>query len=311
MKISNEFSVGIFAVLAMTLFFVGFKYLKGVDFFSSTKKYYAEYSNIDGLKKSNPVIINGYSVGRVSDINFIPIGNTSRIVVQMDIDGDILLGDSAKAILVNQDVLGSKAIRLDIGKINDNVRPEGDTLISQIDKSITDQLLDNVSPVATDIGSTIRKINTLLDNLNSQKGKIDTVLINSMNLTKNADLNIALTLQKVDEMVASINTLSKKFIETNESVKPTIKNLEEVTEELSKVEFKQLSDSVLALTSELKKITEELQNGEGTAGLLLKDEALYLDIDQTVRDLDSLIVDLNRNPKRYINFSVFGGKNKD
>ncbi len=310
MKFSNEFSVGLFALLALAMFFLGFKYLKGVDFFSSTKKYYALYSNIDGLNKSNPVIINGVSVGRVSDIEFIDDKERTMVVVQMDIEGDISLGDSARAILINQDVLGSKAIRLDLGRVNDNVRKDGDTLISIIDRSITDQLLDNVTPVTNDLSTVIGNINELVENINSEKGKVDTTILEVIATIRDLRSDLNTTFEKVDSAVGSINRLSDGLVMTNDNLQPTIKNVEELTAQLKNIDYEKTINSIDSLSAELKVIASAINKGEGTAGMLVNDSSLYLDLNQTIRDLDSLIVDLNRNPKKYINFSVFGGKDK-
>ena len=65
MKISNETKVGALTVLAVTLLFVGFNYLKGRDVFRTTKKIYAEFTDLGSLEKSNEVKINGLPVGVV------------------------------------------------------------------------------------------------------------------------------------------------------------------------------------------------------------------------------------------------------
>ena len=68
---SREFKVGLIALIAGVLLYYGFNFLKGNDFFSPTNKYYVLYDNVDGLNKSNPVIINGLAVGRVSKIQLL------------------------------------------------------------------------------------------------------------------------------------------------------------------------------------------------------------------------------------------------
>ena len=111
MQISKEFKIGLFSILTIALLYIGFNFLKGIDFFSRTNHYYAMYHNIDGLQVSNSVIINGLVVGRVSSVSFLQ-NNENQILVELDINGDIVLDDSTKAFLISEGFLGGKAIEL-------------------------------------------------------------------------------------------------------------------------------------------------------------------------------------------------------
>jgi phospholipid/cholesterol/gamma-HCH transport system substrate-binding protein len=122
MKISKEVKVGLFMVVSLVLLYVGFNYLKGIDFFSATKKYYAVYTNVDKLMPSNQVYINGYAVGRVSRIQYQQ--QINKVLVEMEISSDIVLGDSTVALL-NGDILGTKFIQLDVGSIANPLKTKG------------------------------------------------------------------------------------------------------------------------------------------------------------------------------------------
>ena len=74
MKLSKEFKVGIFAIGTISMFYLGFNFLKGVEFFSRTNRYYVVYSDVGGLSKSNPVEISGFNVGRVAKISLSKAG---------------------------------------------------------------------------------------------------------------------------------------------------------------------------------------------------------------------------------------------
>src|SRR5690606_38669313 len=105
--------VGLFMVVAITLLYSGFNFLKGIDFFSSSNKYYAIYQNVDKLTESNQVFLNGYAVGRVSKIQIQQ--EKDRVLVELDIESDIVLTDSSVAIL-NGELLGGRFIQLDVGR---------------------------------------------------------------------------------------------------------------------------------------------------------------------------------------------------
>src|SRR3989337_3208196 len=112
MKLSKEFKVGLFMVITISLLYFGFNFLKGIDFFARTKKYYAVYSNVDKLTESNQIYLNGYAVGRVSDIQIQQ--RLNRVLVELDIDSDIVLTDSSVALL-NGELLGGRFIHLMVG----------------------------------------------------------------------------------------------------------------------------------------------------------------------------------------------------
>ena len=169
---SKEFKVGLIALVSGVMLYYGFNFLKGIDFFSPTNKYFAIYDNVDGLVEGNPVIINGYSVGRVTDISLMK--NQDRILVKFDINENIQLNDSSVALLTSTDFLGTKGIVLTIGS-SQNVIEAGDTLISYRDRGL-EEILENATPVANNLNVTITRVNEILVGLKGSGEKINTTL---------------------------------------------------------------------------------------------------------------------------------------
>src|SRR5688500_16106645 len=128
MKFSKEVKVGLFMITAIVLLYFGFNFLKGSDFFSSDKKYYAIYQNVDKLTESNQIFLNGYAVGRVSDI--IIQQSKDRVLVELSIDSDIVVNRASTAVL-NGDLLGGRFIQLVVGESGERLEPE-DTLRSEV-----------------------------------------------------------------------------------------------------------------------------------------------------------------------------------
>ena len=131
MKISKEFRVGLLAVISITILYLGFNFLKGIDFFSPNNTYYAVYDNIDGLNISNPVMINGFAVGRVSDIEILQ-ARGNQLLVSLDVKDDQILGSGTRAV-IKSDLLGTKAVHLDSIQVGSPLK-DGDTLMSKLDK---------------------------------------------------------------------------------------------------------------------------------------------------------------------------------
>ena len=84
----------------------------------------------------------------------------------------------------------------------------------------------------------------------------------------------------------------------------------ELSSKLNEVEYQQIVASLEASLKNIEELTAALNNGEGTAGLLLKDSALYLRLNETCESANALLEDLKENPKRYVHFSIFGNKQK-
>jgi len=160
-KISKEFKIGLFGIICIALLYLGFNYLKGKDFFTNSNKYYAIYENIDGLTISNSIYINGLAVGRVSDITFLQT-EENLILVEVDIQKNIVLDESTVAVLISEGFLGGKAIKLEIPEDIKNPLKSGDTLKSTLDVGILESITQRTLPVADDLGTTIKRVNSIL-----------------------------------------------------------------------------------------------------------------------------------------------------
>src|SRR5690606_39628379 len=188
MKLSKEFKVGLFMVVALVLLYFGFNFLKGIDVLSSSRKYYAVYNNVDKLTNSNQIFLNGFSVGRVGDIQIMQ-ENGNRVLVTLEIDSEIKLTDSTTAILTG-DFLGNKSILLQ-NVTGSRILEPGDTLRSNLDRGITDILAESAVPVADNLQVTLRKFNVLVEKLTRNTEQLDTIF--SRLATTPYHLNRALT----------------------------------------------------------------------------------------------------------------------
>ena len=284
-------------VLTITILYVGFNYLKGIDFFSTTDKYYAIYENVDGLNTSNPVYINGFVVGRVSDIKLLQ-KESRNILVEIDIDGEIILGDSATATL-NSDFLGNKSILLYPGNIQQPIEA-GDTLIARLDRGLTDILAESAQPVANNLEATIKKINGLLDQLSGSGGKVDSILNNLSEVT--ADLKPAIkdTKSKLDTLLVNYNSLGKNLNNKLDQLEPTFKNMKVITDSLKTLELNNTIDEANKTLKELRKALDFFTKNEGTLNKLVTDDSLYVNLNRAVLNLDTLINHFDSAPKDFL-----------
>jgi phospholipid/cholesterol/gamma-HCH transport system substrate-binding protein len=308
-QISKEFKIGLFSILTIALLYMGFNFLKGIDFFSRTNHYYALYENIDGLQVSNSVVINGLVVGRVSDITFLQ-DNENQILVELDINGDIVLGDSTKAFLISEGFLGGKAIELRLPEKINNPLEDGDTLKSEVAMGLIESLTEQTLPVADDAGALIRKTNSMLDSL-----MITEQLVRRTIKTMNSTLESTHKLIEgnrvsISNSMSNIENLTLQLNKSAKSLNHVLAKTDIFMDSLNQLELSVIIDNLSATSKNLNAVLLGMQEGEGSLGKLLKDDSLYNNLTKTAEDLDKLFVDLRENPKRYVHFSVFGKKDK-
>jgi phospholipid/cholesterol/gamma-HCH transport system substrate-binding protein len=308
-KISKEFKVGLLAVVTMTMLYFGFNFLKGVDLFQRTATYYALYNNIDGLTVSNPVIINGFSVGRVGDIEILQ-NKENLVLVELGINSDIQLGKGTVALLINTDFLGSKAIELILAETTSGIHIDGDTLKSSMDEGLAEILKQNAGPVADNIGTTISRINSILESFQGNSEKINNTLSNIELMSGNLNNNLPVMENKLFTLLDNFNKNSAELSELLLSLKPVFANIGQLTDSLKTLELAQTLEKTQLMLDNLNANLVSLKEGEGTMGKLMTNDSLYIYLSNTARDLDRLFVDLQANPGRYVQVSVFGKKDK-
>ena len=303
---SKEIKVGLIGVIGLVLFYLGSNFLKGIDFFSPINRYYALYENVDGLIVANPVIVNGYSVGRVSEIKILQEKN-NKILVSMDIDKDLIIGRSSKATLSSNDFLGSKAIVLSIGDINSPIS-EGDTIMSEIAGGLS-ELLEKATPITDNLGVTISRLNDILASLRGSGDMITTTLDNLNNVLTNTNNLIDSNEETITSTLENLNNLTDDLSDKLNDIDPIIKGANDMISNLSSVDFENTFNQIDILLSSANGIFDDIESGEGgTLSLLLSDDSLYNNLNKTAFDLDKLLQHINENPKHF--FAPLGKSRK-
>ena len=306
MKVTKEVKVGLLALVAGAVLYIGFNFLKGVEFFSPVKRYYVIYNNIDGLSSSNPVVMNGLNVGRVNSIQLLTHRNY-KILVGIDVDDELELGDSTLAILANSDLLGGKEILLKLGK-NTKIKNNGDTLVGITDKNLTQALAERAMPILSNLDSTVHKINKVFgDELGHSLQK---TLINFEVASNDLRLTVSVNKKNVNTITSNLADLSASLKETQAALQPLMAHMNQFADSLNDLELKKVVNNANAAMKNLNQISAKINSGEGTMGALINDRAAYDNMNKSMKDLDALLVDFKARPKRYVNFSVFGGKEK-
>ena len=316
MKISNEAKVGVISIVAIMLLILGFNFLKGKKLFSKDTLLTANYTNVQGLQNSNPIIINGLQVGAVNNIT--TDKNMRNIVVGINITKDINIPTNSVAV-IKTNPLGTPSIEILLGDASTYLQNK-DTISSKPTSALLADLMGKVDPVLNTVKKTLGTADSLLNNLNSvitpqSKGDIAATL-NSINkvtaamVTSTAALNNLLNAQ-TGALAKSLNNVSDitgNFARNNEKINSIVTKFDKTATTVSSLNLQKTLDTLDATISNLKSLMASFQNPNGSFGKLMNDPTLYKNLASTGNKLNLLLDDVRVNPKRYINISLFGKK---
>ena len=307
---SNELKVGFLALLAFLILYFGFNFLKGNDVFSSSRIYYVEYENVDGLMVSNQVMVNGIEVGKVKKVEIQPT-KANKILVTLRFSQDIVIPDKTVAVLSDGALLGGKIIRLRLeGKGN---LAEESFLKGETEVGVTALLKERAIPVIANADSLLVSFRQISNKFDHTGTYLNTLLKTSNETVSNINgsVNGIVTDNRANiaQISANMKTLSTDLMETEKQLRPLLTKFNTVADSLNALKIGKTLKEVDATVLSLKKIVQGLERGEGTAGKLIKNDSLYLGLNKTLIDLDKLLLDFRLQPKRYIGISVFGKKN--
>ncbi|MCB9261266.1 MAG: MCE family protein [Flavobacteriales bacterium] len=298
MKVSNETKVGIIAAAAITILILGYNFLKGDNVFSKSNTYYGVYTEVDGLFRSNPVILRGYKVGHVNAVTM--DHNTLKLIVEVKIPQSIKLPKNSYLKITNSDLLGSKAVEIIMGDTN-VFAISGDTLLSKKDAGMAQALTNVLSPLSEKVDNLLNNIDTAVSGVSLQKTLADlsSTLKSFKSAADNLDGLMIGKSEKLNTILGNLATMSADLKSSTPKINDVVAGLEGVVKELSKINAEELSGQLTETITEVKKTLTAVQEGQGTLGKLAKDDELWTNLNTSVNDLDSLVKDMIAYPRRY------------
>ncbi|MDX1315096.1 MAG: MlaD family protein [Eudoraea sp.] len=295
-SLSKEFKVGLFAIATVAMFYMGFNYLKGIEFFSRSNRYYVVYQDVGGLTKSNPVKISGFTVGRVAEIRLLQ-RESNNVLVGLDIDRNIILGDSAIARL-DASLMGEVSIVVSVGNIDKPLDPL-DTLYAMVNPEITELLVESTQPITDNLPATIANLNNVLRDLEGVGEKTKDALESFTRTSNTLNQTIYSNKAKLSESVEQINQMAKKMNQIAGDLKPLIAKFNTTADSLNNLELKATFNKMDNLLDELTKTTAAFNNKQSSLGKLMNEDSLYQSLNKTLLDLDTLLLNINNNPKHF------------
>jgi phospholipid/cholesterol/gamma-HCH transport system substrate-binding protein len=319
MTVSNETKVGALTAIAITLLILSFNFLKGKTLLKTGNYIYAKYTDTKGIKISNPVYVKGFQVGAVADVeNADP--NLESIIVSIKLTDSYNIPANSVAV-INENPLGTPSIEIKLGD-NKAFLQQGDTLLTAESKGILSGVMDKLGPVTKQLEKTISTLDTVLRNLNTvfdpqTKNNLQSVIANVNKTTESLVVSSASLQQMLNQQTGSIaqsmnnvNKFTKNLSDNNEKVSQTLTNVTKTSENFAKADLAGSVDQLKAAIGNLNKLVEKANSTDGSLGKLINDKTLYNNLNNTIKSANILVDDLRVHPKRYVNISVFGKKDK-
>ena len=302
----REIKVGLFAVAVLLIGWGVIRYLKGTDVFSNYNIYYAYYDNVGGLQPASSVMIHGVKVGSVLDVVLDEDPNKG-VELTLSVEKRYAIPVDSKAKIFSDGLMGGKAVEIVYGAATEMIPDEG-TIQAEVSvdlmamaSSEMEGIIAKVTLIMDEVAQTLESVNNLMatntDNITSIVKNVDGVT---------GSVNDMLSKEKthLEEAMASLSRFSKSLGDNAEQVDSIIDNMNTFSIKLAEAD---IISEIEATVAQLNKVLESVNNSDGSVGKLLDDAELYDNLAQASNNLSTLLADLQANPHRYINISVFGG----
>lgn len=312
MKFSSEVKIGIIITIAIAVTIWGLNFLKGRNILKGVNTFYAVFDEIGGLEKNSKIFIKGYEVGQVSEIYFAENGSRDLIVL-LGIEKAYDIPLNTEAVLFDADLMGTKAIKLSLSG-SDQLHQAGDTVRCSIQYGLTARLEQQLLPVKNKAENLIVTVDSLISSLNYVFDRNTSAMlqasIHNLEASTGGIQSMLSDDGKLTGMVANMEAITHNLKNHNEQLAAAMSNIESITDSIAHSELKSTISNTNKTLAETHLLLEKINQGEGTIGMLVNNDSLYQNLTSLSEELDLLMKDLQENPKKYINVSVFGKSDK-
>ena len=295
MRYTKELVIGVTAIATIICFVWGFNFLKGKNVFTTKRDYYAFYEHVHGLQVGQPVTINGFKIGQVTEINF-SASTLGSLLVGFHISEPIDFSKDTKVEIYDMDIMGAKGLQLKPGILKMFASP-GDTLTGDIQISLTEQVTKQFVPIKDGT----ERLMTVLDST------LKSITI----LTEKISLLIDANHESITSASGNIDTLSQTLNAQRKHFEHIVYNIKSFSKVLAESDIDQTILQVDETMNNIDIVLKDINSGRGSLGKFIKDGDFYSEMNESMTQLELLLRDMRENPKRYVHFSLFGRKDSD
>jgi phospholipid/cholesterol/gamma-HCH transport system substrate-binding protein len=306
----SKLKVGIFCIAAVVIFYLGACFFKGVSAFGKKTYYYAVFENTGGLQESNAVMLNGYKIGQVTKVSLLS-DNPVRLCAELMITEPVNIPKDSKVQVAPKDLLGGTVVNILFGNDTHMLQAK-DTMATYV----VPQMTDGIDGLKAQLASILTSVDTialsLKDVMSPEGGAQDLkgTLANLEATTANLNSILGNNKDKVGKLVTNLEKFSNNLQEAGPQLETIVNNLDKISDSVAKANVTQLINDAQQAIGDVQLIVNKIQKGDGTLGQLVTNDTLYSNLENSLHSLDELLKDLKANPKKYINVTVFGKKEK-
>ncbi len=313
--LSREIRIGLLTVVTLSAFVWGFNFLKGKDLFNRQRTFYAIYDNVSGLMTANEVTINGLAVGQVSSMRFHP-DFPEKVIVELSISNDVRVPKNSVARIYSS-LLGTRGVQLVLGDSRE-VAMSGDTLVSEMQASLQDEVNDMVQPIFRKAENMMNSMDTVLtvisevfnkqtrDNLIRTVESLKNTMASLENATQSVDTLMVSQKMRLARIIGNVESITTNLKQNNESLSRIMTNAANISDTVAKANISKTMDKLNSSVDGLAQIVQKIEQGQGTLGQLVNNDTMYNELEASSHELKLLIEDMKLHPERYLQFSVFG-----
>lgn len=324
MKISKEIKTGAIAILAIGLLVTGVNFLKGKNFFGGDTIYYAYFPNSGGLSPASSVVLNGVPIGKVLEIVNVHTTNPTKLVrMKFTIqDASIKIPVGSTLEVGSLDLLTKGLIMTYPSHLDKGYHKPGDYLMGMVATDMFDQVKMYADPITSKLQGMMGKVDDLVTSFSSfwdttatseLQGSMEELKISIKrfgNVAEQVESLISEERVKFSHIVSNVESISSNIKISNDKITAIIGNTKKITDDFVTSDFKNVIGDAQQTIKKLNNVLDEATKGSGTLGKLIKDDSLFNELVKTNKDVQSLVIDLEAHPERYIHFSLIGRKSK-
>lgn len=300
MKIfTKEVKIALVAIAGVVILFFGMNFLKGLSLFSTSNDYYVDFKDVSGLSSSCPIYADGYKVGTVKDIVYgYGDAKPTKVLIAVDKEMRIPVGSSAEIV---SDMMGNVKVNLLLANNPRSKVEPGGTIVG----GISDGAMGQISEMLPAVQAMLPKLDSILGSLNTLLA--DPAIAQSLHNVHTITGNLAVSTSQLNKLMGTLNSNAPALMAKANGV---LDNTDKFTANLAALDLETTKHEIDQTLANVQQLTDKLNNNQGTLGLLMNDASLYNNLTATMRDADSLVINLKQHPKRYVHFSLFGKKDK-
>ena len=320
MKFKKQFLIGIISIVGLFIIVVGSYFLKGQELWKSRYVYYSKFTNTEGLTTGRPVNLNGLKVGIITNVKFDP-QNFNSILVEFELTNpNVQKLQKGSTILLNSDLLSGAYLDIAWGD-SSTFHQAKDTIPSSVSLALEDQINERLIPLEkktneliSTADSAIKTIEAIFsrntDNLDASFDGIKNSIRNLEKVSLEISSLVKSERSNISYIVLNVKTITTNLKESNEVINKILQNASDLSDTLIASDISATIENAKESLKEVNLILYDIQHGDGTLTHLIKDSTMYYSVNIMLEEATRLIENIKTEPKRYVQFSIFGGKDK-